>query len=132
MRRGVLAMVVVAGLLLMHGGVGQAAACGPAMLAMPMDVSSDATTMSDSSAAGSHDIGHQPADQPMKAHSTTMCVSAALSDGVDGKNAGTGASQIAAAADIVLPSQGLLAFSGRTGWHPPGPDPISELCVIRQ
>ena len=131
LRRGVLALLVVAALTLMHGGVGQAAVCGPSMLPMPMSMPGDVAPMSNSGSDEAHDVHHQPADQPIKAHSKNMCVSAAISVGGDGKNAGSGASQ-AVVDDVVLPLRDLMSVSDRTSWDPPRPDLISELCVVRQ
>lgn len=132
-RRGLVVLVIVLGLVVMHGGVGQAQACVGAMPGMPTPTSP--TLMSEHShddvAVDVEDPSGKPTKSPASAHSSDLCSSTPAVSGGAGPDT---APALAATALVPVPCIDLKpgAVSDVTGRHPPPPDLITELCVNRQ
>lgn len=121
-RRIPTALALAFGLVLMHGGIGQAMAC----TGMPATL----TTTSDMPTGTSHDQHHNdpPAAPRPRGHGATVCVSTPASASALAAPAGL----TAAVPDAVRHlQQHWVRVTGPTGREPPAPDPVSDLCVSR-
>ena len=132
-RRGLVALIAAFGLVLMHGGIGQAVAC------TGMDAMAEASFMSHHDMAaemlhaqGRHAEHHQPADQPnSQLHSADMCISTPAQTSSGGAGSSPAALVVLSqAAEPVVAHRPTV--SRETGRCPPPPDLISELCVNRR
>lgn len=122
-RRIPTALALAFGLVLMHGGIGQAMAC----TAMPATMST--TPAMPTGASHDHHHNDQPADAPPRGHGATVCVStpAGSAGGVTAP-----APLVAVVADVGRHlQQRWLRVTGPGGREPPAPDPVSDLCVSR-
>jgi hypothetical protein len=146
LRRGTIALLVAIGLLLMHGGIGPAFACTGmpgGMTAQPMSHIATHLTTTDANAGG--DVAaqqsqhHQPATQlatqlatqPLGGHHGEMCTSTPAGGESGGPSAAPGQVATLTSAQLILDH--LQPRPSRaTGRHPPNPDLVSVLCVIRQ
>lgn len=131
-RRVLVAPLLALGLILMHGGIGQAMACS-AMAQMASAPSMDSRTMAhghDASTVVDHSEHHEPGNQPVTAHASGMCVGTPATTGGGDFKAGAGAD--ATAAVFVSPPRHTISISRATGREPPAPDLVSVLCVIRR
>jgi hypothetical protein len=132
-RRGLVVLVVAFGLVVMHGGVGQAQACVGAMSGMPTPTSP--TLMSehshDDTAVDVEDPSGKPTKSPASAHSSDLCSSTPAASGGAGPDT---APALTATSFVLVPCIDLEpgAVSDVTGRHPPPPDLVTELCVNRR
>ena len=137
-RRVVAPLLVAIGLVLMHGGVGQAQACQD-MSAMAQQAAVDQAMSGaepiqmaghDSQLTALHSQHHQPGHDPVGTHASGMCVSApAACSGGDPKS-GPAITSIDRVPRIT--PTGVMSIRRATGRHPPAPDLVSVLCVNRR
>jgi hypothetical protein len=141
LRRVLVPLLVALGLLLMHGGIGQAVACtgmSGSSAATPMEIPT-ATPMGPTPAGhpvaagtqSSQAVHHQVANDPLGGHHNQMCLSTPTKTSGGGPNAAPALLGAAVPQALVGPRR-PATVTRATGREPPAPDLMSVLCVIRR
>lgn len=131
--RGLIGLLIALGLMLMHGGVGQAQACIGAASGVPTPTSPTLTSehRHDNTPVDAEDPADKPTKPPASAHSSDLCSSTSVTSSGAGPDAAPAlAVDFLAALPCIVLRPG--AVSDVTGRHPPPPDLITELCVNRR